>query len=331
MVFLQSLYRMVIFMKIVILDGITTNPGDLSWDWLHTYGEVTVYDRTPKDQILARCKDADVVVTNKTPLGRAEIDGMPNLRFIALLSTGFNIVDGAYLREKGIPLSNIPAYSTNAVAQLVFAFLTAFTNAVQLHSDAVHAGDWSNCPDFCFWKTPLTELSGKTLGIVGFGKIGQRVADIAEGFDMRVLAVSGHETEQTHRANFKWATMEELAAESDFLTLHCPLNASTQGLVNADFLAKMKPTAYLINTARGPVVEDTALADALNSGRLAGAGLDVLSTEPPAKDNPLLHAKNCLITPHIAWAAFETRERLMRILQDNFRAFAEGKPIHVVN
>ena len=318
-------------MKIVILDGITTNPGDLSWDWMRTYGEVTAYDRTPKEKIIERCRDAEIVVTNKTPLGRKEIDDMPKLRFVALLSTGFNIADGAYLRKKGIPLSNIPAYSTGAVAQLVFAFLTAFTNAVQLHSDAVHAGEWTNCPDFCFWKTPLAELGDKTLGIVGFGKIGQKVADIAACFDMRVLAVSGHETDQTHRANFAWTTLDELAAQSDFITLHCPLTADTQGLVNADFLAKCKPSAYLINTSRGPVVEDAALADALNSDRLAGAALDVLTTEPPTADNPLLHAKNCLITPHIAWAAYETRERLMHILQDNFRAFMDGQPIHVVN
>ncbi len=318
-------------MKIVILDGCTTNPGDLSWEWLQQYGDVTVYDRTKKEDILPRCKDADIVITNKTPLGKAEIDGMGKLKFVALLSTGFNVVDGAYLREKGIPLSNIPAYSTNAVAQLVFSFITAFSNAVQLHSDAVRSGEWSACPDFCFWKTPLMELSGKTLGIVGFGKIGQKVADIAESFDMRILAVSGHETEQSHRKNFQWATLDAVAAQADFLTLHCPLNASTEGLVNAEFLTKMKPSAYLINTSRGPVVEDAALADALNSGALAGAGLDVLSTEPPVADNPLLHAKNCLITPHIAWAGFETRARLMRILQDNFAAFASGNPIHVVN
>lgn len=318
-------------MKIVILDGYTTNPGDLSWDWMQVYGEVTVYDRTKKEDIIPRCKNADIVITNKTPLGKTEIDGMEKLQFVALLSTGFNVVDGAYLREKGIPLSNIPAYSTNAVAQLVFSFITAFSNAVQLHSDAVRSGEWSACPDFCFWKTPLMELSGKTLGIVGFGKIGQKVADIAESFDMRVLAVSGHETDQSRRKNFQWTSLDAVAKKSDFLTLHCPLNPSTEGLVNTAFLAKMKPTAYLINTSRGPVVEDDALAEALNSGRLAGAGLDVLSTEPPAQSNPLLTAKNCLITPHIAWAGFETRERLMRILQDNLAAFANGHPIHVVN
>ena len=318
-------------MKIVILDGYTTNPGDLSWDWLSAYGDVTVYDRTPQEKIAERTRDAEIVVTNKTPLGKTEIDQMLNLRFVALLSTGYNVVDGAYLRQKGIPVSNIPAYSTGAVAQLVFAFLTAFTNRVALHSEAVHAGEWSRCPDFCFWKAPLAELAGKTLGIIGFGGIGQKVADIAAAFDMHVLAVSGHETDQSARKNFQWTTLEDLAARSDFITLHCPLTEKTENLVDAAFLARCKPTAYLINTARGPVVDAAALADALNEGRLAGAGLDVLTTEPPADDNPLLHAKNCLITPHIAWAGYETRARLMSILQENFAAFAEGTPIHVVN
>lgn len=318
-------------MKIVILDGFTTNPGDLSWDWLREYGELAVYDRTKKEEILPRCREAEIVITNKTPLTRTEIDGMPKLRFVALLSTGYNIADGAYLREKGIPLCNIPAYSTNAVAQLVFSFITAFTNAVALHSDAVHNGEWTACPDFCFWKTPLSELQGKTVGIVGFGKIGQKVADIAAAFDMQVLAVSGHKTDQGTRKNFRWTDMETLARESDFITLHCPLTAETEGLVNAEFLAKCKKTAVLINTSRGPVVDGQALSDALNSGKIAGAGLDVLTVEPPQEDDPLLHAKNCLITPHIAWAGFETRARLMSILKDNFAAFFRGEPIHVVN
>lgn len=318
-------------MKIVILDGFTTNPGDLSWDWLREYGELTVYDRTKKEEIIPRCKGAEIVITNKTPLTRTEIDGMPHLRFVALLSTGYNIADGAYLREKGIPLCNIPAYSTNAVAQLVFSFIMAFTNAVALHSDAVHDGEWAACPDFCFWKTPLAELQGKTLGVVGFGKIGQKVADIAAAFDMQVLAVSGHETDQTARKNFRWVDMDTLARESDFITLHCPLTAATEGLVNAEFLSKCKKTAVLINTSRGPVVDGQALADALNCDRIAGAGLDVLCVEPPRADDPLLHAKNCLITPHIAWAGFETRARLMSILKENFAAFFRGEPIHVVN
>lgn len=318
-------------MNIVILDGYTTNPGDLSWDFLRQFGEATVYDRTKPAEIVERCKDAQIVVTNKTPLTKTEIDQMPKLQFVALLSTGYNVVDGAYLREKGIPLSNIPSYSTNAVAQLVFAFLTAFCNRVAQHSDAVRAGEWSACADFCFWKAPLAELSGKTLGIIGFGKIGQKVADIAEAFDMHILASSGHETDQSHRKNFSWAATEEIAEKADFITLHCPLTDKTQGLVNSDFLAHCKKTAYLINTSRGPVVDDRALADALNSGRIAGAGLDVLSVEPPKPDNPLLTAKNCLITPHIAWAAYETRARLLGIFKENIEAFCSGHPIHVVN
>lgn len=318
-------------MKIVILDGFATNPGDLSWDWLSDYGDVTVYDRTEKAEIVARCRDAEIVITNKTPLTAAEIDKMEQLRFVALLSTGYNVVDGAHLRARGIPLSNIPAYSTNAVAQLVFAFITAFSNQVALHAAAVRAGEWCACPDFCFWKAPLTELAGKTIGIVGFGGIGQRVADLAQAFDMRILAVSGHETAQAHRQRFQWTTLETLAAQSDFITLHCPLTPATEHMVNAAFLARCKETAVLINTARGPVLDEQALADALNAGRLAGAGLDVLSTEPPAEDNPLLQAKNCLITPHIAWAGFETRARLLHILQDNLAAFMQGNPIHVVN
>lgn len=231
-------------MKIVILDGFTTNPGDLSWDWLREYGELTVYDRTKKEEIIPRCKDAEIVITNKTPLTRTEIDGMPHLRFVALLSTGYNIADGAYLREKGIPLCNIPAYSTNAVAQLVFSFIMAFTNAVTLHSDAVHDGEWAACPDFCFWKTPLAELQGKTLGVVGFGKIGQKVADIAAAFDMQVLAVSGHETDQTARKNFRWVDMDTLARESDFITLHCPLTAATGGLSTPNFCRNAKKRRF---------------------------------------------------------------------------------------
>lgn len=318
-------------MEIVILDGFTENPGDLSWDWLSAYGEVTLYDRTPDDLILERSKDADILILNKTPLREAVIKELPKLKFVALLSTGFNIVDGAVLRERGIPVCNIPSYSTNAVAQLTFAFILAFANAVSIHSDAVHAGEWVNSPDFCFCKTPLFELSGKTLGIVGFGKIGQRVADLAEAFGMRVLAHSGHETDQSARKNFAWASLEELAEQSDFITFHCPLNEKTEHLVDAEFLSHCKPSAYLINTSRGPVLDETAVAEALNSGKLAGAGVDVLSVEPAKADNPLLSAKNCLITPHIAWAGFETRARLMEILKDNFKAYFAGKPQNVVN
>ena len=317
--------------KIVILDAYTTNPGDLSWDWLNQYGETEIFDRTPCDKITERVKDADVVITNKTPLTAETIDKMEKCKFIALLSTGYNIVDWEYAAKKGIPVSNIPTYSTMAVAQLVFAFISELCNGVGLHSADVRNGGWSNCPDFCYWKQPLTELCGKTIGIIGFGKIGQAVADIAGAYKMNILAVSGHETDQSDRKNFKWASLDGLLRNSDIITLHCPLTEQTTDMVNSEFLSKCKPSAFVINTSRGPVVDEKALADALNSGRIAGAAVDVLSTEPPKSDNPLLSAKNCYITPHIAWAGYETRQRLMGVLQENFKAFFDGKPINTVN
>ncbi len=317
--------------KTVILDAETMNPGDLSWDWLKEYGELEIYPRTPKELILKRCENADTVITNKTPLEKDDLEKMPNLKFVAVLATGYNVVDTAYLKQRNIPVSNIPSYSTQAVAQLVFAHITEFYNAVSLHSNDVKSGGWSRCPDFCYQLSPLTELCGKTIGIIGFGKIGQAVADIAEAYKMNILAVSGHETKQTGRKNFSWSTLDELARKSDIVTLHCPLTEKTEKIINADFLSKMKPTALLINTARGGAVDEQALADALNSGKIAGAGVDVLSTEPPKADNPLLSAKNCNITPHIAWAAYETRERLMQILKNNVQAFFDGNPINVVN
>lgn len=318
-------------MKIIVLDSYALNPGDLSWDWLEELGECEIYDRTPADKILDRCKDADIILTNKTPLTRETLSQLTKVKFIALLSTGFNIVDIDCAREMKIPVSNIPSYSTNAVAQLTFSLILEITNAVGLHSESVKNGEWSRCPDFCYWKAPLSELCGKTLGIVGFGKIGQAVADIAEAFKMNVIAVSGHETDQTGRKNFKWVDMDTLARESDIISFHCPLTEKTTGLVNDDFITKCKDGAIIINTSRGPVIDDKALADALNSGKLRGAGLDVLSTEPPENDNPLITAKNCFITPHIAWAGFETRERLMNILEENVNAFLNGKPQNVVN
>lgn len=318
-------------MKIVVLDSFALNPGDLSWDWLEKLGECEIHHRTPKEKILERCKGAEIVLTNKTPLTAETLEKLPDLKYIALLSTGYNIVDCEYAKSRGIPVSNIPAYSTNAVAQLTFSLILEITNAVGLHSESVKSGDWSTCPDFCYWKTPLTELCGKTLGIVGFGQIGQAVADIAEAFKMNVIAVSGHETDQSHRKNFKWVDMETLATQSDIISFHCPLTEKTTGLVNNDFIGKCKDGAIIINTSRGPVVNDKDLADALNNGKLGGAGLDVLTVEPPKSDNPLLSAKNCFITPHIAWAGFETRERLMNILKENFTAYLNGNPQNVVN
>ncbi|HIT53785.1 MAG TPA: D-2-hydroxyacid dehydrogenase [Candidatus Fimivicinus intestinavium] len=318
-------------MKIVVLDGYTTNPGDLSWEFLQQFGDYTVYDRTPRAQTVERAREAEIVLTNKVVLDREILSQLPELRFIELLSTGYNVIDCDYARERGIPVSNIPAYSTDAVAQLVFAFILAFCNAVPQHNAAVQAGEWVNCPDFCFWKTNLTELSGKTLGIIGFGRIGRRVAEIALAFGMRCLACTPHPKGLDLGPRFAWAPLDEVLVQSDFVTLHCPLTPQTEKMVNAAFLKKMKRSAYLINTSRGPVVDETALAQALNTGALAGAGVDVLSTEPPRPDNPLLAAQNCLITPHIAWAGLETRERLLRICEENLRAFCNGEAIHVVN
>ena len=320
-----------IVLKIVVLDSYALNPGDLSWEWLEKLGECKIYHRTPQEKILERCEGAEIILTNKTPLTAETLEKLPNLKYIALLSTGYNIVDCDCAKSRGIPVSNIPAYSTNAVAQLTFSLILEITNAVGIHSESVKNGEWTNCPDFCYWKTPLTELCGKTLGIVGFGQIGQAVADIAEAFKMNVVAVSGHETDQSHRKNFKWVDMETLANVSDIISFHCPLTEKTTSLVNKDFIDKCKDGAIIINTSRGPVVNDKDLADALNSGKLRGAGLDVLTVEPPKADNPLLTAKNCFITPHIAWAGFETRERLMNILKENITAYLNGNPQNVVN
>ncbi|MGN0544274.1 MAG: D-2-hydroxyacid dehydrogenase [Acutalibacteraceae bacterium] len=318
-------------MKIVILDGFTTNPGDLSWDFLSSFGTYTVYDRTPKDKVVERARGCDIIITNKTPIDSEAIAALPELKFIALLSTGFNVVDVDFARERGIPVSNVPCYSTSAVAQLVFAFILEHTNRVALHSEAVHAGEWSSCPNFCFWKSPLTELQGKTIGIIGYGKIGRAVAKIAKAFGMDIIANSRSAKAGDSDGAVRFTDIDELLGESDFVTLHCPLTPQTTGLVNAGFIEKMKPTAFLINTSRGPVIDEKALANALRSGRIAGAGVDVLSTEPPEPDNPLFGCENCLITPHVAWAGFETRKRLIGIVEENLRAFVSGEPINVVN
>ncbi len=317
-------------MKIVMLDAYTTNPGDLNWDFMNDFGEVEIYDRTPLDKIIERCKDAHIIVTNKTPLSKEIIDQLPKLEFVALMSTGYNIVDYLYLKEKNIPVANIPSYSTDAVAQLVFAFILEMAVNTGLHASSVKKGDWENCKDFCYWKVPLTELSGKTLGIFGFGRIGKAVAERAKAFGMNVIAYTPrmHENEPEF---VKFVSLDKMLKNSDFVSMHCPLTPDTEGVVNADFISKMKDGACFINTSRGTVVDENALANALKSGKIAYAGLDVLSTEPPKADNPLLKAENCFITPHIAWAAFETRERLTGILKDNIQAFINGKPQNIVN
>lgn len=319
-------------MNIVILDGHTENPGDLSWAGLEALGRLTVYDRTPKDpeEIIRRIGQAEVVYTNKTPLTEEIFARCPSIRFVGVLATGYNVVDVAAARRRGIPVSNIPAYGTDAVAQAAMALLLEICNQVGHHSQAVQEGRWSSCPDFCFWDTPLMELAGKTLGIVGFGRIGQAMARLGRAFGMEVLATGSRPTE-AGRALAQYVSLDELLARADVVSLHCPLFPETERMINRDSLAKMKDGVILLNTGRGQLICEPALAEALHSGKVRAAGLDVLSQEPPAADNPLLSAPNCFITPHIAWAPRETRQRLMDIAVDNLRAFLAGSPIHVVN
>ena len=318
-------------MNIVILDAYTTNPGDLSWDGIARYGNLTVYDYTPRELTVERAKDCEIVISNKTVLSAEVIEQLPKLKYIGLLSTGYNIADIDCAAKRGISVTNIPSYSRAAVAQMTFALLLELCNRVGLHNDAVKRGDWVAEKNFCFWNAPLIELYQKTIGIIGFGNIGQTVANIAEAMEMKVLAYSPRHTDQGHRKNFAFASLDELLAKSDVVSMHCPLTDMTANMANREFFAKMKPTAFFINTSRGGVVDEKALADALKDGTIAGAGVDVLSTEPPRDDNPLLSVENCFITPHIAWAGFETRKRLIGILEDNLRAFLDGNPIHVVN
>lgn len=317
-------------MKIVNLDGYTTNPGDQSWEWLAKYGEYTIYDRTGPDEIIDRAKGADILIINKSVITAQMLDKMPNLKYVGLQSTGYNVIDCKAARERGITVSNIPAYSTNAVAQLVFAFILQITNKVTLHSDSVHNGEWCSCPDFCYWKAPLSELDGKAIGIIGFGSIGQRVSNIAKAFGMKVIVYTPHPKPEKF-TDVEFADLDTLFKNSDIITCHCPLTPATEKIINADALSKMKKSAILINTSRGPVVDEQALADALNNEEIQAAGLDVLKVEPPTPDNPLLTARNCYITPHIAWAAYETRARLLTILEENLKAFIDGKPQNVVN
>lgn len=316
--------------KIVILDGHTENPGDLSWGGFEALGELTVYDRTAPGDIASRIGDAEIAFTNKAPLPRGVIFACPNLKFIGVLATGYNVVDVAAAKEKGVLVANIPAYSTPSVAQLVFALLLEICHHAQRHSDAVHEGRWTNSPDFCFWDAPLIELKDKVLGIVGFGRIGQAVARIGAALGMKVLAHSRAETE-AGRALAEYVSLEELYARSDVISLHCPLTEETRGMINRSSIAKMKPGVILINTGRGPLIAEQDLADALNSGTIYAAGVDVVSEEPIRADNPLLIAKNCLITPHIAWAPRESRQRLMDIAVDNLRQFLAGTPVNIIN
>lgn len=317
-------------MKIVILDGYATNPGDLSWDEVKTLGECTIYDRTLPDEVVPRAADAEIVLTNKTHLEAQHIAALPQLKYIGVLATGYNIVDIEAARQHGVLVTNIPAYSTHSVAQLVFAHLLNIAQQVQHHSEAVHSGRWSNCSDFCFWDMPLIELHGLKMGIVGLGHTGMATARIALGFGMEVYAYTSKSPLQLQSEIHK-IELDQLFRKCDVVSLHCPLTPDTKGLVNAERLQLMKPTAILINTARGPLVDEAALAHALNQGKLAAAGLDVLSQEPPKADNPLLTARNCYLTPHIAWGSTAARQRLMQTLVENIKSYLDGRPVNVVN
>ncbi|MBM4004077.1 MAG: D-2-hydroxyacid dehydrogenase [Planctomycetes bacterium] len=317
--------------KTVVLDGYTLNPGDLSWDGFEKLAPIEVYDRTEPERIVERARGAEFVLTNKTPLSAETLALLPELRYIGVLATGYNVVDVQAARGRGIPVCNIPTYGTSSVAQHTFALILELTLNVRMHSDAARAGEWSSCRDWCFWKSPLFELDGKTLGIVGFGRIGRRVAEVGNAFGMRILAQDSVQVNPPPYDRFRFAELDELLSESDVVSLHCPLFPETKGLMNTARLRRMKRTAFLINTSRGPLIVDQDLADALNSGVIGGAAVDVLSVEPPAADNPLLTARNCLVTPHIAWAAKEARARLMDLAVENLAAFLNGRPQNVVN
>lgn len=318
-------------MKIVVLDGYTENPGDLSWEGFEAIGETVVYDRTPADKILERIGGAEVVYTNKTPITKETIAACPNLKFIGVLATGYNVIDVAAAKEAGIPVSNIPTYGTDAVSQFAIALLLELCHHIGEHSDCVKKGDWTNNADWCFWNHPLVELAGKTMGIIGFGRIGQGTGRIAQALGMKVLAFDEYQNKDLETDTCKYASLDELLAASDVISLHCPLFPSTEGIINKENIAKMKDGVMIINDSRGPLIVEEDLKDALNSGKVGGAAVDVVSTEPIKMDNPLLSAKNCIITPHIAWAPKESRQRLMDIAVDNLKAYAQGKPQNVVN
>ena len=317
-------------MKIVILDGHAVNPGDLSWDCFLPFGSITVYENTEKHQAIQRVEGADIVMTNKTPITRALLDACPTVKLICVLATGYNVVDCIAARERGIPVCNVPDYGTNAVAQFTFSLLLELCNRVGHHDDLVHRGDWTTCPSFCFWDTPQMELYGKTFGIIGFGRIGRAVGKIAGAMGMEVLAYNRSRHPEGERIG-KYVDLDTLLAKADILSLHCPLTPENTGMVNREFLQKMKDGAILLNTARGGLLDEQAVADALRSGKLRGAAVDVVSREPIQADNPLLSAPNCIITPHMAWAPIETRQRILDCTVASIRAYLAGAPINTVN
>ena len=321
-------------MQIVVLDGYTENPGDLSWDGLAALGDLTVYDRTSltdEGEIISRIGDAQIVLTNKTPISHAVLDACPGIRFIAMLATGYNVVDVAYARERGIPVSNVPVYGTRSVSQFAIALLLEVCHHIGHHSDTVHQGKWERSIDWCYWDYPLIELAGKTYGLLGCGNIGIHTAEIARALGMHVIAYDARQTEQARALGVEYVELDELFARSDVLGLQMPLFPFNTGIINKENIAKMKDGVIIINNSRGQMVVEQDLADALNSGKVAAAGLDVVSTEPIRGDNPLLKAKNCIITPHMSWGAKESRQRIMDTTEENVRAFLDGQPVHVVN
>ncbi len=316
-------------MKIVVLDGYALNPGDLSWEGLSNLGDCQIYDRSKPAEVLERIGNAEAIIINKVVIDQRLIDLLPDLKYIGVTATGYNVVDVQAASRRNVVVTNIPAYSTDSVAQLVFSHILNVTNRIDLHAQSVKAGDWAANPDFAYWKTPQVELAGKTLGIVGFGRIGRKVAEIAKAFGMKVI-FQNRSVKTDFPDGMVQKSLAEVFAEGDFISLNCPLTAENTAFVNRDLIRTMKPTAVLINTGRGPLINEADLAEALNSGQIAAACLDVLSAEPPKPENPLLSARNCYITPHIAWATFEARQRLMNITVSNLKNFLSGKPVNVV-
>ena len=316
--------------KIVVLDGYCLNPGDLSWDALRALAPVEIYDRTPESEVVALAAGADMLLMTKVPISAATLAQLPELKYIGVVATGYNMVDVAAAKARQVVVCNIPTYGTASVAQFAFALLLELCHHVCAHSEAVQQGEWSRSADWCFWNYPLIELAGKTMGIVGLGRVGRKTAAIADAFGMRVVAHDSVQAGTPDYPGFEWLPVDRLLAESDVVSLHCPLTPENTGLIDRERLNSMKATAFLLNTSRGPLVVDQDLADALNAGVIAGAGLDVLSVEPPLESNPLLRARNCIVTPHIAWATREARERLLAIAVENVRAFLGGHPKNVV-
>ena len=318
-------------MKIVVLDGYTLNPGDLSWEGFESLGEVQVYNRTPAEKTVERIGDAPVILTNKTAITKEILDQCPAIRYIGVLATGYNVVDVKAAAQKGIVVTNIPSYGTDAVAQYAFALLLELCHHVGLHDESVKAGEWENCQDFCYWKTPLMELAGKTLGLIGFGRIGQKTGAIARAMGMKVLAYDRFQRPELENENCRYVSLEQLLAASDVISLHCPLLPETKGVINRDTISRMKDGVLIINTSRGDLVVEKDLAEALISGKVAGAAADVVSSEPIKGDNPLLKAPNMIITPHMAWGAKESRGRLMNQAVENLKAFLSGNPVNTVS